>query len=316
MSKVLAVDIGWGYNKVCYGSNNRIETIYKFPSVLAEVEVNELVKDKRVITYEGKSYYIGEDALNMSTSSIIDLSKYEELEFYAPVFVYKALSDIGEVPDKIVLGLSIAQIEHSGHYKDRVTKFLRNSGVTADVVVVPQGLMAKLAIDKYGVQFPTETKMHTGEGNYVLCDLGFNTLDLVRVVNGEASTSMVVGIPDKGAIIIVNSIRKAIKDTKRIDLTISEGREVLDRGYLRRRGHNHDMTTVIEAARNNYIKMLQDLIEESFGDVLDKVDNLVLVGGGSYSLAAASDDTGFVKSPSEYAEFYNSIGFFLFGGRK
>ena len=56
-----------------------------------EVKINELATDNRVINFEDNYYYVGDDAMSLQSSSIIDINNYETLEYAAPIFVYKII---------------------------------------------------------------------------------------------------------------------------------------------------------------------------------------------------------------------------------
>lgn len=309
--KILAVDTGFGDVKIVYGDHTKIVSMYKFPSTAAEVKLNSMVKDDRVITYNDKSYYIGKDALHVQSSSIIDIDSYDKLEYFSPLFLYKTLNELQIIPDIIVLGLSIAQINNSGHYKNNVEEFLHKSGINSTVYIVPQGLISKLAVDKWGTDFPDFTKDYSKESSYVIADIGFNTLDIVHVVNGSASSNLVRGIENRGAVLIVNDLIVDIKERHNIELNISEAKEVLSTGVLKRRGVTYSVEDLIINSKVKYIDNLKVIIENEFGDILDKVDGLVIVGGGSYILNPG--DKGFVRGPKQGAEFYNALGYYQYG---
>lgn len=309
--RVLSVDVGYGDCKVIDGDETGIKSLYKIPSVAARVEVNELISDDRVITVGEQHFYLGKDALQLQSASIIDINTYEKLEYFAPMFVYRALKDLQVIPDVIVLGLSIVQIANSGHYKTNVEDFLRKCGVASKIFIVPQGASAKLAIDKYGVDFPELTKDFNSNSSYVLADIGFNTLDICHVVNGATSSNLVKGIENMGAILIVNELVIEIHNQYKIVLNSSEGKEVLYTGVLKRRGKSYDVTKIILDIKTKYIDNLKTTIENTFGEVLDKVDALVVVGGGNYILNPGQ--VGFVRGPKESSEYYNAIGYWIYG---
>ncbi|BCG50035.1 ParM/StbA family protein [Ralstonia phage RP13] len=313
--KVLALDGGYGDNKIVYGEFGSIKNMFKFITAAAEVKLNDMVTDRRVITYRDHSFYVGKDALNVQSSSIIDVKGYEQLEFFAPIFLASALQQLQVVPDVIVLGLSIAQIQNSGHFRANIEDFMRKSGCAAKIVIVPQGAVAKLAIDTYGMSFPSNTKEFSPESSYILGDMGFNTLDLCHVINGVASSNMIRGIEGRGATLIVQDVVVDIKEKHGITLNLSEGKSVLDTGILKRRGVSYEVKDIIEKARGVYIENLKTIIENEFGEILDKVDNLFIVGGGAYILDPNSTGNGFVRAPSASAEYYNAIGMFLHGNR-
>ena len=53
------------------------------------------------------------------------------------------------------------------------------------------------------------------------------------------------------------------------------------------------------------------LIEARYGKIIDKCDFISVSGGGS-TIFKTTDD-GFFKIPKTANEFYNSIGFFIYG---
>lgn len=312
--KILGLDLGYGHNKCCYGEDGKIKHLFKIPSVLANVEKHELANDKRIVEFENEFYYVGEDALAVASNQILDIDSYQKLEFAAPIFIYKICKDLDVNPDRLVLGLSIAQIANSGYFKERIQNFLSSNGIDCEILLVPQGMIAKLAIEKYGFDFPQETTEFESLRNYIGVDIGFNTLDIFQVTNGKTSSNLVRGIEERGIQVIVHRLLTDIKQRIGSSLTVSEGKEVLDSGSLRRRGKNIDFSDEIAKRVTEYAEELNILIENEFGEVLDKSEALVLFGGGSYSLKSL--ESSFVKIPKAKAEFYNVLGFYLYGESK
>lgn len=309
---ILAVDTGFGDVKVVYGDNNSVKNIFKFPSAVAQVEKNALVNDVNLIEHEGRSFYVGEAALGIQNSAIIDISDYSRLEKATPLFLLKAIKDLDiSLPDIIVLGLSIAQVANSGYYKETVENLFKGLGKDVRVIVLPQGAASKLTIDRYGATFPQVSKDFNPQLNYVLCDIGFNTLDVCHVVNGKTSANMLRGIEKQGAIVIASTLVEKIKEAHGLNLTVNEARQILNEGSFKRRGVSYEVASFIKEAKLAYIENLKVIIEDQFGDILDKVDNLFIVGGGAYFLSDITDP--FFKIPKEQAEYYNAVGYYLFG---
>ena len=56
MKKVLAIDIGYGSVKVIYGyEDGTIKNQFKFTSIVALIDKDEFIKDKRILDYKDKS---------------------------------------------------------------------------------------------------------------------------------------------------------------------------------------------------------------------------------------------------------------------
>lgn len=308
---ILAVDVGYSGTKIVSGTERGIDKIFEINSVVAQVPKNELVSDNRIVTYDGNTYYVGSDALSVQTESIIEITDYSKLEYFAPLFVFKAIMESDSKPDILVLGLSIAQIGNSGHYKEKIENFLKSGGLTPKIVVLPQGAIAKVTIDNYADHFPEKTKEFNSEASYLIGDLGFNTLDVGHVVNGKISSNLVKGLEYQGVIVIAKEVKEVIKEQFNVDLSIPEVKEVILTNQFKRRGKVTDCSEIVKTAKANYIDRLFTIVENEFGKVLDKVDNFYLIGGGAYIFSKDSDD--FVKAPKHSAEFYNAIGYYHWG---
>lgn len=315
---ILAVDTGYGDCKVIYGdSNGNINKLFKFPSVVAPVVKNEMITDNRLLPFEDSHWYVGTDALQVESSQMISMVDYEKLQAFAPLFIIKSIimaCPAGEVPDVVVVGLSISQISMSGAYKARISSYLNSAGINAEVLCFPQGAVAKIAVDKYGAHFPQPVTDFMGNTNYVLADIGFNTLDICQVINGKTSPNLVRGIERQGAVLIVEELIKQVESTTGIKLSVPEGKDALMKRSFKRRGTTYDLALVISDIRKSYVTELKKTIEREFGSVLDKVDSLFIVGGGTYLVNpndSEVNDGGFIKGASESAEFYNSIGEYL-----
>ena len=313
MKTILGLDIGYGFNKICLGtSDGNITKMFKFPSVIGVTKRNEFIQDTRVFDFKEYSYYVGEDALRLPSENIIDITEYKNLEFYAPLFLAKALSMLEVIPDIIVSGLSKAQIQNSGHFKAALQDFTVN-GIRStfdDVYILPQGAGSKLCIDKYGNNFPHKQQEFLGTTTFVGCDVGMNTLDLFCVTDGKTSPSLFEGIEREGVMKIATLIAQKVQEIHGRGITLHEAQEILDSGIYKLRGKKHDFSDYIDEVKQGYLKSLLALIETKYGKILDKCDFLSLTGGGS-TIFQTTDD-GFIRVPKTKHSYYNCIGFFLF----
>ena len=155
VKNVLGIDIGYGDVKVIYGdTSGKISKIFKFPSAIGVTQRNAYVADTRVLDFKEHSYYVGEDALNLPSANMVDVSEYKNLEYYAPLFLYNAMKMIGleEAPDYVVCGLSKAQIGNSGYFKEALESFTVNGKQfnNIKVSILPQGAGSKITVDTYG----------------------------------------------------------------------------------------------------------------------------------------------------------------------
>lgn len=314
MKHVLGCDIGFGDVKVTLAqSDGSIIKQFKFPSVISITNKNPHLKDDRIADFKGHSYYIAEEALLLPTQSMIDITDYKNLEYYAPLFLYHAINECGVTPDLIVTGLSKAQIENSGYFKANLQSFEVNekSYKFENIFVLPQGAGSKLCIDKYGDNFPNKVTDFTGTRSFIGCDIGFNTLDMFKVDNGVTSASLFEGIEGQGVMKIAKLVADKVQQQYERKIGLHEAKEIIDSGVYKIRGKKHDMTSYIKEVKKLYLKELLELIEARYGSVLDKVDFISLSGGGSTIFTTSEDN--FLKVPKTAHEYYNSIGFTLFG---
>lgn len=309
---ILGIDCGFGDNKITFGSETSIEKMFKFSSVVGVVKRNDLVSDNRIYDYKGNSYYVGELALSLESNKILDTSHYVNLEMFSPLFIDKVINDIDKVPEIIVCGLSIAHVANSGHYRKAIVDYVHEKyNPQIKVGIIPQGIGGKLTIDRYGMNFPGLNTDFAEGASYISCDVGFNTLDILQVTDGKTSPNLIRGIEQQGVIKIVQALLAFIKETYGTDFTLKEGKDILDKGFFKVRGQEYHLENVISRLKSEYLKNLEELIEKEFGQVLDKVNFLYLFGGGAYMFTDKVSD--FIKVPKAKAEFYNSIGNYLYG---
>lgn len=311
---ILGIDIGYGDTKcVVLTNDGEFRNQFKFPTMVGITKRNAHIKDKRIYDYKSHSYYVGNDANYLPSKNLIDITEYKNLEYYAPLFLHKAIETIGEIPDIVVTGLSKAQIENSGHFKTALQNFTVNekSYKFDKLFVLPQGAGSKLAIDKYGMNFPHEQTEFAGATNFVGCDIGFQTLDLYMVTDGKTSPNLFEGIEKEGVMKIAIKVAKKIKEVHNREITLQEGKNIIDTGVYKLRGQKYDMSSFVTEIKKSYLKELLEMIENRYGNILDKCDFIALSGGGSTIFK--SQDDGFIRVPKSNHEFMNSLGFGLWG---
>lgn len=314
MKKVLGLDIGYGHTKCTYGlADGTVIKRFKFPSMIGITKKNEYVDDSRIYGFKGHNYYVGDNASHLPSDNIIDITDYKNLEHYAPLFLHHAIKEIGDTPDVIVTGLSIAQIGNSGYFQSELRKYtIDNKEYNFEhVFVLPQGAGSKLCIDKYGDNFPKEQKEDLSASTYVGVDIGFNTLDMFLVTEGKTSPNLFEGIEKEGVMKIAQQVAKLVHQDFNRSITLQEAREVIDQGSYKLRGKTHDYKAQIDEIKKNYLKDMVRLVEARYGKVIDKCDFISVSGGGSTIFKTTED--GFFRIPKTAHEFYNAIGFFTYG---
>ena len=314
MKYILSGDIGFGdFKGILMSETGEILKIFKFPSMVGITKKNEFINDNRIYEFKGHSYYVGENASHLPSENLIDITEYKNLEYYAPLFMYHALKMLEVVPEIIVTGLSKAQIQNSGYFKENLQEFVVNGETFKfpDIFVLPQGAGSKLTVDKYGSNFPQEQTEFMGNTTYVGIDCGFNTLDLYLVTDGKTSPNLFEGIEKEGVMKIATEVAKKVNELHGRQITLQEAKEILNSGVYKLRNVEHDFKDYVAEIKKDYLKNLLALIETKYGKVLDKCNFIFLSGGGSTFFKSTED--GFIRVPKTKHEFYNALGFGLYG---
>lgn len=314
MKTILGLDLGYGDNKITLiQEDGTVLKQFKFPSKIGITKKNEYISDTRIYDYKGHSYCVGENASHLPSENLINISEYANLEYYAPVFTYHALKQLDVIPDVIVTGLSIAQLTNTGYFKEALQNFQVNGEefVFEKVYVLPQGAGCVTTVKAYGDNFPHKTDMFLGDTNFVLVDIGFKTLDMVLVSNGIASPNMFEGIENEGIMKIASKVASKVKEQHQRSITLSEAKEIIDTGVYQLRANKYPFKEYIDEIKTEYIKEMLKLIEDKYKGMLDKCQFIFLCGGGSTIFKTT--ENGYIRVPKTAHEFFNSIGFGLFG---
>jgi hypothetical protein len=288
----LSCDVGYGDIKISLKKEDGTLLIAKFPSAISSVNPKKFGAGEAV-EFEGAHYLIGEQAINYKP---VEMNDYETLEKYAPLLVYQAFRKYGEF-DTLVTGLSIRQEDKSQDFKDRLSNFvIDGQEYNIDVKLLPQGIGAKIVVEK---QFGDIS-------NYLVCDGGFNTVDLVPVFDGKADIHSVDALENRGIIEVINELIDYIAGEYNIELTPKEAKYALDNKSIEIYGKEIDLTLEINKITKEYSKELIRQIERKFKKSWHKFQKVIIVGGLSHFV----DTTVYehlVTVPK--GEYYNVIGF-------
>jgi hypothetical protein len=227
----------------------------------------------------------------------------------------------GIVIDKLALGLSIAMIDQSYDY---VTYVVNELGLPEDSVkLIPQGVGGKYCYDRYGLNLEGAKSVDVRKSNsYLIVDIGFNTLDVIKVFDGKMTSDSVEGFKSKGAILITDEIIKSA-ESKKIYIGVTEAKEILENKLLDYRGQVIDFKLEVGTIVKNYFISTIKLIEEKFGTSINKVENIIFIGGTSALLKSSLEQFeevneifrlfyhgNFALIPNR-AEFYNVVGYLV-----
>lgn len=295
----MSIDIGYGDSKIALKKEDGTMLVAKFPSAVAKISPHRFGAGESV-EFEGNHYLIGENAINYKP---VEMNDYETLEKYAPLLLFHAFRKYGEF-DTIVTGLSIRQENSSNDFKDRLTNFtIDEDDYTVDVKLLPQGIGAKIVVEK---QFDDIS-------NYLVCDGGFNTVDLVPVFDGKADIHSVDALENRGIIEVVNELIDYISSEFNIELTPKEAKFALDNQSIELYGKEVDLSEEITRITTEYSKDLVRQIERKFKKSWHKFQKVIIVGGLSHFVDSKVYEH---LSTVPKGEFFNAVGFQTFADKK
>lgn len=315
---ILGLDAGFGDIKLCINGKTSKEI-----SAIAVCPNDQNVQDENFIEYLGKRYYVFNAATKLPSASQIRVSNFDELKFATPLFI-KAIEKKYDVKiKKLALGLSLAMMDNSLEYKEHVSK---QTGIDLDnIFLIPQGLGSKIAYQRHNLDINDTSRINdTRSLNYLGIDIGFNTLDVFQVIDGKVSTNVVKGYEKQGVIKIAEKLAEKVKldHNRNIDVAISK--EIITTGVMTWRGNSYDYNDFLAKAFEEYLIDLFKFIESEFETSIDKMDNILLVGGGAAlykkiianapklnELLDSKYGYNFILVP-EVPEYYNVLGYYAY----
>ena len=220
---------------------------------------------------------------------------------------------------KVAIGLSLAFKDKANELLDKLEKTLM---IPKDYfIILPQGLIAKKIYYEYGLNINEASKKNdTKVQNILIVDGGFLTVDICNVINGTASSSATIGIENSGVICISNKLIEYIFKTYGLSISIKEAQVIVDNdGLWKRRGILYNLSEQVKKFTIEYLVGILNLLETRFGEAMDGLDAVLIVGGIAYFFKKYITDLtpeiekhfplSFIQIPEVESEFYNAFGF-------
>ncbi len=319
----IGLDIGFGDVKVAipYRRGDRISIrTLKFPTAIGRAKhgIVDLESSGRKTYIVGKdTYHLGTDAL--FCQDIFDTRDREFLERFSPLLTYKALENIRpqDRHNDLVLCVGIPLGYYRDHRKN-IARVLGNISVcnqnitpkTVDVRAQGQGVYFDYIFENSGIA--DRSKMNI---NALILDIGFNTVDVLGLVNGRPTMEWSDMFTKEGVSRIAEDLKTHIKkefDREESDQVICR---ILEDGQIRHFGETHDLSKIIKELTRVYTERFVQFIRSSrWNKFLGKSDHLIIAGGGAYFVAdafKANYRDGFVVVPAA-PEYSNARGFLKF----
>lgn len=292
---ILAVDVGYGYTKYAYGG-----ILGRFPSAVANVPVLTGVGESSVYRFNGSYYLVGEEA---GWSDVIPTRTEDFLVNYSPLLIYHLFKKehIGSV-STLCVSLSISEFDSK---KERLASVCRSFAVngeafTQNVRVYPQGL---------GIWVSSGSP-----NNALIVDIGFNTLDVLTMIDGQPRPEYSFSFSNRGAGVVADAVNGLINakfpgsflTPFMADSIIANGGKFK---FFRR---EYDFSDFIGRQKKIFAEgVLSAVLSESrLKDILSYIDEFIIAGGGAYFIPLETADRYGFTIP-ENPEFANVKGFLL-----
>lgn len=301
---ILSIDTGYSFIKYAYKNDGDIK-YNKFITAIAPSESDDLgIGEKSSVNFNNKEYLVGEKALYKG--NVLPTRADDFLTTYSPLFLHKIVKDNNLLPNLVTLSLSISEFKaKSKVLRSACENFVVDNTVFSfDVKVFPQGL----GIWKY-VGSPE---------NAVILDIGFNTIDVLSVIDGIPVPEFSTGYTDIGVCEIASTVSEYISSNivksyvpeMSVVQVLASGN-----GKFQYQRKEYDVSELIESKKEAYTKRIFETISKSskLKTVLDRIDTFIVAGGGAYFIHdELKESYGFVIP--DKPEYANVLGFVKLAG--
>ena len=326
----LGLDIGFGDVKLVIGFNpgngsTRQTILRKFPTAISYARdgiIGDLGMDEKRYEFNGRNYFVGSQALQcrdvFSTRDIDFLIDHSPLLAFAAVEKILLANPVNVDPPEInlskielCLGMPIA---HFHSKRARLTGIMKKSRVSdaplcfdsVDVRAQGQGIFFDFVFDVAGQPVADHLSM-----NVLVVDIGFNTVDILGVLDGRPSREW-SGMLERGGICrIAEEVGVYLQREFNFDLSEQALKDVIRKKEIALYGAVKDISWVIRNASEKYADWLIQEIRSRWDGFLKTADHLILAGGGAYYVADVFHSVypqGFLHVP-EKPEYSNAKGF-------
>jgi len=327
-ARILSIDLGYSALKYTYIDENGKMASDKIISAVAKLPEPPIELDGvEAFTLDGCWFLLGPAALRTARSYLLPLETFEDMLAVYPAWVSYMLKKLEHIKfDKVVIGLSMAFSDKADILLNKLYEALNIEKSTNFFICLPQSLSARWTLNKFGVSIRDNAANATKADaldSYVIVDLGYLTIDLAAVINRKSAAGATIGLANTGVINIARDVADYVYKQFEYRISIKEAQVVVDTGILRRRGREVDLSPIVRQFTRKYLVYVLNLIEEKYGEFLDAVNNLVLLGGGAYFYNSLLTDPefcaevekhfplSFIVTPQDSSEYYNSISYLL-----
>jgi len=292
--KSISIDIGYSAAKVATSKNQGI-----FPTAVSYASTSGIeFGDENVYEFNGEKFYVGTEAAEGSFS----LGDFDTLVKYAPLVVYHILNKTDHL-DATVLstGCALTDWSRKDELSEALSEFTVNGRtIKMDVIMTPQGA---------GVYYDGLTAMPgLKEGTCTVIDIGFNTINVLTLKDGQPQRKSLKGYPGHGVISLIKPFSNFLESKFSLPFSIQESLSVFRDGKFTYGGEEvPEVKQQIELLKEQFTKQLFGSVLVNEKKNLATSDKVLLAGGGSYLFSETNFPSNVVKL--NQPEFSNVRGY-------
>ena len=326
----LSIDVGFGHTKYATKIKNRV-SFNKFVSGICKVPESNLENvagdNKEYLIFNNEKYLIGDLSSKLMINPL-NMTDYEEYKLCTAIifnYIVKKLRITESVSIEYVLGITPALWDKKEDLKKYISE---NSSVNiGNIEILPQGISCHNSYRMVGLDLKKDMELTMSDiisTNYVGVDIGYNTLDFYICLNNTITDYGVKGIMKKGLCVVTENIIKKLKKERSLVISDLDAKLCLDNSYYERRKQVVDLSQMIDILILDYIGSTIDLIEKEYGEQINRLDNIVIFGGGAGIIKKYIDKSetlsskikelypdNFLLLPKNNPEYYNVVGYLL-----
>ena len=303
--KVAGIDIGFGDTKVWCR-----DKYFKFPTAVAidygqGVDLGEFASKQTVISYNGKKYMLGKEALPhdpLLTRTVDFLTEYTPL-----IIAYiKRFADFNSV----TLGLPIGFYkDHKDQIKRKTSRFIAGEReYNFNVNILPQG--AGIAYDyMYGDQ---GQKVRSFK-NAAVIDIGYNTIDVLSIIDGKADSKLSFMLDNIGVCQIIFKLMDKLGKKYKRSVDEFTAKKFLETKEYVGYGVSENITDLCAVLIREYAERTINELFIKANDAIGQAELIIFSGGGTALIKDYINEDHKKKIlflGDELAEYSNARGFY------
>lgn len=298
------IDIGFGDVKIFYTDGNesiqlKFPTAVKIADEFGNVNFDGDFGSYDTYEYQGEKYIVGNDAVREGqyTRSKSFLMKY------SAILLSHALKVANINPAAIGIGLPLGFYSAEKEILQKTIKDAVVNGQRLDffnLSVFPQGVAC---VTDY---FHNFTDASQAAPTLMVMDVGYNTIDIVVIDKGKLDTQKTEMLEKQGVSIIVEQVRKLLKEKFNLEPSIQTAKEVFISKSIKIFSEQISLKDECDLIVTRYLDNLMNRITDNWGSFLYDADAIILAGGGAHYIDA-NYKPNFVKLKDP--EFSNARGY-------